>query len=91
MAARRKSLASGPLKQADKQVTTLQTTTLVIIVAAPPPVGAVGSKVVSTDEAWDYSQRATKFLEGLMNREAIRKVILFPLHCFNHLIPLTDS
>jgi hypothetical protein len=73
MAARRKSLASGPPKQADKQATALQTATHVITTAAPPPVGVVSSKVISTAEAWNYSRRVTEFLKGLKNREANRE------------------
>jgi hypothetical protein len=73
MAARRKSLASGPPKQADKQATALQTATHVITTAAPPPVGVASSKVVSTAEAWNYSRCVTEFLKGLKNREANRE------------------
>jgi hypothetical protein len=49
-----------------------------IATAAPPPVGVIGSNVVSTTEAWDYSLCATKFLEGLKNREADREGNPFP-------------
>jgi hypothetical protein len=72
MIARRICSASGLLKQDDKQAVVLQIVTPMIAIAAPP-VGVIGSKVVSTAEAWDYSRRATKVLEGLKNRETDRE------------------
>jgi hypothetical protein len=70
MIARKKPLASGLPKQANKQAAILQIATPMIAAAPPPPIGVIGSKVVSTVEAWDYSWRTTEFLEGLKNREA---------------------
>jgi hypothetical protein len=69
MPVHRKSSVSGPSKQADKQVTILQTATPVITVTAPSPVGVISSKSVSTAKAWDYARRATEFLEYLKNKE----------------------
>jgi hypothetical protein len=70
---RRKPSAGGSSKQVDKQAATLQIPTPVIAVVAPPPVEAIGSKVVSTAEAWDYCRCVTEFLEGLKNRVANRE------------------
>jgi hypothetical protein len=70
---RRKPSAGGSSKQVDKQAATLQIATPVITVVARPPVEVIGSKVVSTTEAWDYSRCATEFLEGLKNRVANRE------------------
>jgi hypothetical protein len=55
MVVRRKSSVSGPLKQADKQVTVLQTATPMTTIVVPPPVGVISSKAVSISEAWDYA------------------------------------
>jgi hypothetical protein len=73
MTARRKPSASGPPKQGDKLAVVLQIATPIIAAIAPPPTSVIGSRVVSTTEAWDYCRRVTEFLEGMKNREADRE------------------
>jgi hypothetical protein len=91
MTVRRRFLARGLLKKDDKQAAILQTVAPLIATIAPPPVGAIGSKVISTTEAWDCARRAADFLEGLKNREADREGTFFSFYYFILLISLTDS
>jgi hypothetical protein len=74
MAVRRKSLACGPPKSADKHMTVLKTATPVAVAAASSSARGIDWSVLSTADAWNSSQRVTEVMECLKIGKPIRKI-----------------